>query len=42
MNVKFPKNLDIDYVRIVIGKDTTTINEETYILFSGYRKGASL
>ena len=39
MNIKFPNNFDIDYVRIVIGEDTTTVNEETYMLFSGYRKG---
>ena len=40
MNVKFPRNLDIDYVRIVIGEHTEDINDDgTYILFSGYRNG---
>lgn len=42
MNIKFPRELDIDYVRIVIGGEgthTENVNDErVYLLFAGYRK----
>ena len=39
MNIKFPRDVNIDYVRIIIGENTTSVKDEgTYMLFAGYRK----
>ena len=45
MNVKFPRGLDIDYVRIVIGEGAHTESvkdERVYMLFAGYKDGLDL